>query len=86
MESLKNYDIIKWLNKYNFDLFSNDNIDIREYDCDLKIINKTIKLKKQNNLAENSIVPKTQNEMNNYYLQTGNNLSSNMKKKNKRSN
>ena len=49
LDSLKNNDIIKWLNKHNFDLFSNEEIDIKENNCELKIINKTIRKKNINN-------------------------------------
>ena len=79
LDSLKNNDIIKWLNKHHFDLYSNEESDIKEYNCELKIINKTVKFKKKNNCPENNIIPKTKNEMNNYYLNTETNLPSNMK-------
>jgi hypothetical protein len=76
LDSLKNNDIIKWLKKYNFDLFSNKEIDIMEYHYELKIINKTVK---KNHFVEKCIFPKTNNEMNNYYLQTDRSISSDMK-------
>ena len=69
------------IKKYNFNIYSDEEYNIKENNCELKIINKTLKIKKQDNYFDNSIIPKYNNTKNHFYIQNENPISSDMEKK-----
>ena len=79
-EFLKTKNVSEYLKKeHNFCLDSDEETNIKIFGCELIIINRTIINKKQECYLKNNIVPKSNNTMNNYYLENKSDISVNLK-------